>query len=139
MITKVRRVYFRSSHPVLFCKFTGKRLCQSPATLLKKRLRYRCFPVNFAIFLRILLFFYRTLPVAASAFFTSPPSVHYFLMFQFSTNNSVKNIGIIFLYYVYFVYFSVDIQLKLILGVFLCMNYRPFSIFSYGKKWYKFS
>ena len=109
MITKVRRVYFRSSHPELFCKFTGKRLCPSPATLLKKRLWYRCFPVNSAIFLRILLFFYRTLAVAASAFFTSPSSVHYFLMLQFFTNNSVKNIGIIFFYYVYFVYFSADI------------------------------
>ena len=42
--------------------FTGKHLCQSlffnkvaglrPATLLKKRLRHRCFPVNFVKFLR---------------------------------------------------------------------------------------
>ena len=45
-----------------FAKFTGKRLCQSlffhkvaglrTATLLKKRLWHRCFPVNFAKFLR---------------------------------------------------------------------------------------
>ena len=45
-----------------FTKFTGKHLCQSfsfnkvtgvrPATLLKKRLCHRCFPVNFAKFLR---------------------------------------------------------------------------------------
>ena len=45
-----------------FAKFTGKLLCQSlfinkvvglkPATLLKKRLWHRCFPVNFAKFLR---------------------------------------------------------------------------------------
>ena len=51
-----------------FAKFTGKHLCQSlvfnkvaglrPATLLKKRLRHRCFPVNFAKFLRTP--FYRT-------------------------------------------------------------------------------
>ena len=40
-------------------KFTGKQLCQSlffnslrPATLLKKRLWHRCFPVNFAKFLK---------------------------------------------------------------------------------------
>ena len=43
-------------------KFTGKHLCQSlfftkvagfrPVTLLKKRLRHRCFPVNFAKLLR---------------------------------------------------------------------------------------
>ena len=43
-------------------KFTGKHLCQSlflnkvaghrPANLLKKRLRHRCFPVNFIKFLR---------------------------------------------------------------------------------------
>ena len=42
-------------------KFTGKHLCQSlllnkvavlrPASLSKKRLWHRCFPVNFAIFL----------------------------------------------------------------------------------------
>ena len=41
-----------------FAKFTGKHLCQSlyfnkvaglrPATLLKKKLWHRCFPVNFA-------------------------------------------------------------------------------------------
>ena len=45
-----------------FSKFTGKHLCQSlfsnkvaglrPATLFKKRLWRRCFPVNFAKFLR---------------------------------------------------------------------------------------
>ena len=44
-----------------FAKFTGKHLCQRlffkvaglrPATLLKKSLRHRCFPVNFAKFLR---------------------------------------------------------------------------------------
>ena len=61
---------FRSSRPEMFCKkvflrnfakFTGKHLGQSlffnkvagrPATLLKKRLWPRCFPVNFAKFLR---------------------------------------------------------------------------------------
>ena len=61
----------RSSHPDVFCekssfrsftKCTGKLLCQSlffnknadlrPATLLKNRLWHRCFPVNFAKFLR---------------------------------------------------------------------------------------
>ena len=61
----------RSSRPEVFCKkgvlrnftkFTGKHLCQSlffnkvaglkPATLLKKRLWHRCFPVNFVKFLR---------------------------------------------------------------------------------------
>ena len=62
---------FRSSHQrcsmkkgVLrnLAKFTGKHLCRClffnkgaglrPATLLKRRLWYRCFPVNFAKFLR---------------------------------------------------------------------------------------
>ena len=62
---------FQKQPPEIFCKgkgvlrhfakFTGKHLCQSlffnkvaglrPATLLKKRLWYRCFPVNFAKFL----------------------------------------------------------------------------------------
>ena len=41
-----------------FAKFTGKHLCQRlcfnrPATLLKKSLCHRCFPVNFAKLLRI--------------------------------------------------------------------------------------
>ena len=59
-----------SSRPEVFCKegilinfskFTGKHLCQSlflnkvaglrPATLLKKRLWHRCFPMNFVKFL----------------------------------------------------------------------------------------
>ena len=45
-----------------FAKFTRKQLCQRllfnkvagprPATLLKRKLWYRCLPVNFAIFLR---------------------------------------------------------------------------------------
>ena len=46
-----------------FAKFTGKHLCQSlflnkvaGLTVLKKRFRHRCFPVNFAKFLRIPLF-----------------------------------------------------------------------------------
>ena len=62
---------YRSSRPEVFCKkgvlenhakFTRKHLCQSlffnkvaflrPATLLKKRLWHRCFPVNFAKFPR---------------------------------------------------------------------------------------
>ena len=61
----------RSKRPAVFCrkgvlrnfeKFTGKHLCQSlffnkvaslrPATLLRKRFWHRCFPVNFAEFLR---------------------------------------------------------------------------------------
>ena len=56
---------FRSSHPEVFCrkgvlrnfaKFTEKYLRQSlrPATLLKKRVWYSCFPVNFEKFLRTL-------------------------------------------------------------------------------------
>ena len=54
-----------------FAKFTGKHLRQSlsfskvaglrPTTLLKKRLRHRCFPVDFPVDL-----LYRTPPVAAS-------------------------------------------------------------------------
>ena len=45
-----------------FAKFTGKHLYQSlrPATLLKMRVWHRCFPVNFAKFLRKP--FYRTTP-----------------------------------------------------------------------------
>ena len=58
-----------------FAKFTGKRLCKSlffnkvacwgRRFLLKKRLWHRCFPVNFAKFLRI-LFFTEHLGVTAS-------------------------------------------------------------------------
>ena len=74
-------IYWKQS-PQVFCKkdvlksfakFARKNLCQSlffndvkglgPSILLKKRLRRRCFPVNFAKFLRAL--FYRTRPVAA--------------------------------------------------------------------------
>ena len=65
------QVFFRSNHrrcsiktDVLknCTKFTGKHLCQGlffnkvaglrPVTLLKRRLWHRCFPVNFAKFLR---------------------------------------------------------------------------------------
>ena len=88
-----------------FAKFTGKHLCKSlfvnkvaglelfakivngwkpltiftkssrPATLLTKRLLHRCFPVNFAKFLRT-SFFYRTPPVAASVFSNLTPCNH---------------------------------------------------------------
>ena len=63
--------FFSSSRPEVFCKdgvlknfakCTGKHLCQGlffnkvadlrPSDLLKNRLRHRCFPVYFAIFLR---------------------------------------------------------------------------------------
>ena len=56
----LRTAFFRSSRQRCFAKFIGKHLCQSlflnkvrPATLLKNRLQYRCFPVNFAKYLRI--------------------------------------------------------------------------------------
>ena len=74
-------VHFRSSHrrcsvKKVFSKFTGEHLCRSlffdkvlqgthfthftrPVTLLKKRYWHRCFPVNFAKFLRT-LFLYNT-------------------------------------------------------------------------------
>ena len=87
--TDVEYLPFRSSRPGVFCKkgvlrkfakITGKHLCQSLffnkvaglrlATSLKKRLWHRCFPVNFAKFLRtsffiehlwwLLLFFRKT-------------------------------------------------------------------------------
>ena len=72
-----------SSRPEVFCKtgvlrnfakFTIKHLPQSlfsnkvagwDCNFIKKKLRHRCFPVNFAKFLRK-LFFQRTSPVAAS-------------------------------------------------------------------------
>ena len=64
-----------------FAKLTGKRLCQSlffnkvadlirPVTLLKMGLWHRCFPVDFAKFLRT-PFFYRTPPVAVSEVYFS--------------------------------------------------------------------
>ena len=55
-------VFYEKSALRNFAKFTGKHLCQSlffnkvarlrTATLLKKRLRHRCLPVNFVIFLK---------------------------------------------------------------------------------------
>ena len=47
-------VFSRKSVLRNFAKFTGKYpcLCLRAATLLKKRLWHRCFPVNFAILLR---------------------------------------------------------------------------------------
>ena len=57
-----RKCSVRKDVLINFAKFTGKHLCQGlifnkvaslrPATLLKKRLWHRCFPVNFAKFLR---------------------------------------------------------------------------------------
>ena len=56
------KITHRTNCPEVFCKkvvlrkiakFTAKHLCLRPATLLKKRLWHRCFPVNFAKFLRL--------------------------------------------------------------------------------------
>ena len=57
-----QRCSVRKDVLINFAKFTGKHLCQSlffnkvaglrSATLLKKRLWHRCFPVNFVKFLR---------------------------------------------------------------------------------------
>ena len=62
----VVQVFCRKGIPRNFAKFTGKRLCQSlffnkvaglkAAILLKKRLWHKCFPVNFAKFLRTPVF-----------------------------------------------------------------------------------
>ena len=89
---------WRSSRPEVFCKkgvlrnfakFTGKHLCQSlfliklqasrPPTLSKKRLWHRCFPVNFAKFLRspfyiehlwwLLLWFYTSFKLRLNHFY----------------------------------------------------------------------
>ena len=63
----ITRASFGSNLPEVFCKkgvlryftkFTRKYLCQSlflqpePCNFIKKRLRHRCFPVNFVKFLR---------------------------------------------------------------------------------------
>ena len=47
-------LYKKSSRPEMFCKEGALRnfACLRPATLLKKRLWPRCFPVNLAKFLR---------------------------------------------------------------------------------------
>ena len=77
---------YRSSSLEVFCKkgvlrnfikFTGKQLCQSlffnkiaglsPATLLKKRLWHRCFPVNVVKFLGALFFVERLWTTASVA------------------------------------------------------------------------
>ena len=55
-----RDVFWENGVLRIFAKFTRKHLCQSlffnkvarPATLIEKRLWHRCFPVNFAKFLR---------------------------------------------------------------------------------------
>ena len=60
-----------------FAKFTGKHLCQSllsvaglgPATSLKKRLWHRCFPMNFAKFLKTPLLTEKPLVTTSGDFF----------------------------------------------------------------------
>ena len=63
--TVVRRCSVTKGVPRNFAKLTGKYLCPSlrfnniasrPATLLKQRLWHRCFPANFAKFLRTYFF-----------------------------------------------------------------------------------
>ena len=49
-----------------------------PATLLKKRLQHRCFPMNFVMLLKEYLFLNRTPPVASSETFTFHLKTLYF-------------------------------------------------------------
>ena len=83
-----------SSRPEVFCKkgvlrnfarFTGKHLCKSffysinwPATLLKKKLWHRCFPVNLAKFVKTPFFkeYLRWLLLNCR--------IHWFLFFSFN-------------------------------------------------------
>ena len=75
-----QEVFCKKSVLKHFAKFTGKHLFQSLffneiaglrlATLLKKRLWHRCFPVDFTKF--ILTTFYTEPPVAASEPITKP-------------------------------------------------------------------
>ena len=68
-------------------KFTGKHPCQSllfkkvaglsPATLLKKRLWHRCFPVNFAKFLRTPFLTEHLLATASDFLQTASGSLYY--------------------------------------------------------------
>ena len=106
---------FRSSRPEVFCKndvlrnfakFTGKHLFQilffdkiaglRPATLLKKKLWHRCFPVNFVKFLRtpflrehlrwLLLFFLSVsllLPIPFTLRYLPPPLLYSEVLFCF--------------------------------------------------------
>ena len=98
-----KKSIIRSSRLEVFCKkgvlrnfekFTGKHLCQSlffnkvacyrPATLLKKRFWNRCFPVNFAKFLRtpflqntsgrLLLYYYMRTAMTVKTLTTIPES-----------------------------------------------------------------
>ena len=94
------RIQCRRSRPKVFCKkdvlrnfikFTGKHLCQSllfnkdaglkPATLLKRKLWHRCFPVNFMRLLRKL--FFRTPLVAACVNVISKDLITFFNFFVF--------------------------------------------------------
>ena len=61
ILTQPPEVFCKKGVPKNFGKLTGKHLCWDlffnkvaglPVTLLKKRLRRNCFPVNFATFLR---------------------------------------------------------------------------------------
>ena len=84
-----RRCFERKGFLRNFAKFTGKHLRQSlffnkvaglrPATLLKKRLWHRCFPVNFAKFLRT--FFTEYLWTTASFSIIASEKIKKYLVF----------------------------------------------------------
>ena len=72
-LLQVMRKLYRGSRQETFLEISQnsqENTCaREPATLLKKSLWHRCFPVNFTKFLRT--FFYRTSPVAASELYRS--------------------------------------------------------------------
>ena len=106
---------FRSSHRVLrnFAKFIGKQLCQSlfinkvaglrPATLLKKKLRHRCFPVNFAKFLGTT--FLENTSGRLLLYFLGFADLRLENNFQITNNRSKYNLLDFFMHVIYLNYF----------------------------------
>ena len=100
LLVELWNIYSRSSRPEVFCKkgvvrnftkFIGKHLCQSltPATLLKKRLWHRCFPVNFIKFLRTSICIEQLRWLLLEAFWKNPRRFCNFVFFLFYSCNPV--------------------------------------------------
>ena len=66
-------------------------------------------------------------------FFTLPCILHYFLMFQVVTNNSIQNVEKFPFIKFSYLYSSADILVEFILGVVVYKSYRPFLLSSYKR------
>ena len=119
-----------------FVNLTGKNLCRSlfsyaglsrSATLLKKRLRHRCFPVNFVKFIKTP--FYWRPPVAVSSNFKATGFTEAVMQMNFKISHDLLHLNILSSTWHFCVYFR---ECKLSFYISTALWLRKYDIFYFS-------